>query len=299
MPARLRKPVILSVAALLLVVMIPGISGCGSSQKTAMPLVLLTDYGTDSYWVPQLKGVIYNTCPTANVIDATHDIPPFDVPTGAFILQMAAREFPEGFTFVVIVAPGDSSSDRYLALTTAKNQIFLLPDNGVLTYVIRDSAIETLYQITNDSLFTRPVKELFSTQLLGQAGGLVAAGHRTDEFGPPVTDPVKLNVPEATVTSGRLTSAIVNTDRFGNCVTNIPGEMCRSLGWKPGDQVQIATPGGSIAATFGTRYSDVPNGKEIVFINRLNLMELSINMGDFSTTYNVKTGAAIEIAPRG
>lgn len=284
----------LSLALLLITLLISG-GGCTIHKDANIQIILLTDYGTDSYWVPQLKGIIYRQFPGATVIDATHDIPAFDVDTGAFILQIAAREFPEEVAFVAIVGSVDSSMGRFLVLTTTRNQIFLVPDNGLLTHVIRDAEVKTLYQISNDSLFGRPVNELFSSEILGKAAGLIASGHRPEEFGPKVADPMTLDVQEASILSDKLTGAIVNVDKFGNCVTNIPEEMTSHLKLKIGDSVLIRTAEGNISANFGSRYKDVPVGREVVFTNRLNLVELAINMGNFAKTHNLKTGAKIEI----
>ncbi|MFC2047509.1 S-adenosyl-l-methionine hydroxide adenosyltransferase family protein [Chloroflexota bacterium] len=292
---RARRLLLSLTLALLLIAFLSAGWGCTIQGETNIPVVLMTDYGTDSYWVPQLKGIIYQKFPTAIVIDATHDIPAYDIVTGAFILQVAAREFPEGVLFLIIVAPGDSSKSRFLVLTTAKNQIFLLPDNGLLTYVIGDAEVKSIYQINNESLLGRPVKELFSSQILGKAAGLIASGLHPEEFGPKVTDPMTLDTEEASFINDRLTGAIVNIDNFGNCVTNIPGEMSSRLKLKTGDSILISTADGNISSTFGSRYKDVPLGQEVVFVNRLDFLELAMNMGNFSKSYNLKIGGKVEI----
>ncbi len=47
---------------------------------------------------------------------------------------------------------------------------------------------------------------------------------------------------------------------------------------------------------FGTSYSDVPEGEEIVFVsNNHGMVQLSINLGNFAGTYGLKAGTKIEI----
>jgi len=46
---------------------------------------------------------------------------------------------------------------------------------------------------------------------------------------------------------------------------------------------------------FGSRYRDVSEGNPVIFVNRLDLAEIAINMGHFANTYNVRTGTVIEI----
>jgi S-adenosylmethionine hydrolase len=49
-----------------------------------------------------------------------------------------------------------------------------------------------------------------------------------------------------------------------------------------------------ITARYGTIYSDVPEGKEIAFVlSNLGVVQLSINLGNFSLTYDLKAGSRI------
>ena len=43
-------------------------------------------------------------------------------------------------------------------------------------------------------------------------------------------------------------------------------------------------------------YSDVPQGKEVVFVNNnLGILQLSINLGNFARTYAITAGMTVEI----
>ena len=75
--------------------------GCATSEEADMSIVLLTDFGTDNYSVAELKGVIYSNHPSARVIDASHDIPAFDVAAAAYVPDVAAKEFPGGSHLLV------------------------------------------------------------------------------------------------------------------------------------------------------------------------------------------------------
>jgi S-adenosylmethionine hydrolase len=60
--------------------------------------------------------------------------------------------------------------------------------------------------------------------------------------------------------------------------------------------VQVTCSQEKIAMQFGTIYSDVPQGENILFVNaNTGMVQLSINLGNFSKEYNVKAGAKIEI----
>ena len=67
-----------------------GMAGCAMTDDDVMPVVLLTDFGAGDYRVPVTKGIIYSTQPEALIIDASQDVPAFDVWTGAFMLWVSA-----------------------------------------------------------------------------------------------------------------------------------------------------------------------------------------------------------------
>lgn len=69
-------------------------------------IALLTDFGAAGWYAACLKAVILRICPSAQVIDITHEIPPQDVLTGAITLANAMPWFPAGTIVVAVVDPG-------------------------------------------------------------------------------------------------------------------------------------------------------------------------------------------------
>jgi S-adenosyl-L-methionine hydrolase (adenosine-forming) len=270
--------------------------GCASQKAVNMPIVLLTDYGSEDYRISQLNGIIYSNNPEARLIDASYSVPAFDIATGAFILDIAAKEFPENVVFISIIAPYTQPETKYLVLTTNKNQIFVLPDNGLLTYVARNTGIKTIYQITKQELFDKPIKDLVAERVQGKIGALIASGFRPQDFGIPVTTFKTLDIQEPAITNHRLMGTVIYIDHYGNAITNISEKTATEFGLKPGDLVNVEIPQGTISAKFGIIYSDVPKGEAIVLVsNSLGMVQLSINLGNFASTYGVKAGTKIEI----
>jgi len=248
--SNIQKKTIVSLIAILVIASVTialMFSGCIRPEEAKgvnMPIVLFTDFGTESYWVPQLKGIIYSVNSDAKVIDATHEITAFDIREGAFLLYLAAKEFPEDVVFIGIVAPGDPKEERRIVLTTDKGQIFVGPDNGLFTYIIRNFEVKSVHQITNQSLFAKPINSLFTTQIMGTIGALIASGYAPDDVGPARDDPYTFDVREASIIEGKLVGEVVLIDHFGNCITNIPRNMSEEFGLKSGDELVIATPYG-------------------------------------------------------
>ena len=69
---------------------------------SAMQIITLTtDNGYQDYYVAAIKGKLFQTFPTAHVIDISHSITPFDVKQAAFQLRCCYDEFPAGTIHIV------------------------------------------------------------------------------------------------------------------------------------------------------------------------------------------------------
>ena len=291
----LKKSALITVVLALILVFIAGSQAC-TTPKVNLPVVLFSDYGSGDYRVSQLKGIILDHNANVRLIDASHGVPAFDIPTGAFMLYLAAKEFPGNVVFVVVVNPYTSPEPRYLVLTTNKEQTFVLPDNGLLTYVINYMGIKSLYSIDNGQLFDQPLLELSAERIEGTIGGLISSGYRLQDVGSSITDPVILDIQEPLAVNGQLLGTVVFIDNFGNCVTNISQDTAAQFGLVPGDTIQIQVQPSPIMAKYGTIYSDVPEGKEVAFLNSdLGVVQLSINLGNFAEKYLIRAGSKIAI----
>ena len=72
-------------------------------------------------------------------MDISHHIAPQNVLEGAFVLGSAYSYFPPDAIHVAVVDPGVGTSRRAVLLVTPEG-CFVGPDNGLLTYAVRDSA---------------------------------------------------------------------------------------------------------------------------------------------------------------
>lgn len=166
-------------------------------------IALLTDFGTRDPYVAAMKGVIAARTDVP-VLDLTHEIAPFDVWEAAFFLK-AIVAYWQDTLFVCVVDPGVGTSRRILAVRSGGN-VFLAPDNGLLTFIEGDA-----YAVTDQSLFlphgsnTFHGRDRFAPVAAAIANGLTELGER-------VHDRVGLDYRPGT---------IISIDRFGNAITDI------------------------------------------------------------------------------
>jgi len=192
-----------------------------------VPLItLLTDFGTDDYFVAAVKGVILGLSPRARFVDITHEIPPHDIETAAFTLLAACWSFPAGTIHIAVVDPGVGSSRRPI-LIDLDGHFFVGPDNGIFSYVC-DSRINPelkpqIFHLTNTHYFRHPVSSTFNGRdVFAPVAAALSNGVKPCDLGPGIIDIARLKpLRPAAAQDGHLEGRIIHIDRFGNCVTNI------------------------------------------------------------------------------
>ena len=113
-------------------------------------LTLTTDFGLSDHYVGTMKGVILSICPQARIVDISHDVTPYEIAEGAYLLAQAYRYFPKKTVHVVVVDPGVGTARRPI-LMQAAGQYFIAPDNGVLSMVYSREE-HKIRAITNEKL---------------------------------------------------------------------------------------------------------------------------------------------------
>lgn len=193
-------------------------------------ITLTTDFGLIDGYVGMMKGVIQGICPGAVVIDLTHDIPPQDILSAAFLLHVSHPYFPKGTVHVAVVDPGVGTERRAIALRTS-DAFFVAPDNGLLSFIIEGENVEEVVNLDNPRYRLPKVSATFhGRDIFAPAGAYLARGVPLRELGHPldVEDLVTFPVPKARRDGDGITAQILYVDRFGNLTINLPME--RSMG---------------------------------------------------------------------
>jgi S-adenosylmethionine hydrolase len=190
-----------------------------------MPVTLLTDFGASDYYVAAMKGVILGRNPQTPIVDITHEVPPQDVRTAAFVLFAVYDTFPRATVHTVVVDPGVGSPRRAL-IVAAAGQFFVGPDNGVFSYIYDCEPAARIFDIAGERLFREVVSTTFhGRDVFAPLAATLAGGADPTQLGERITDPVRLEPLRPTrSTDGSLCGRILHVDRFGNCVTNLTRE---------------------------------------------------------------------------
>lgn len=193
-------------------------------------ITLLTDFGTEDYFVGAMKGVILTRSPKCVLVDITHAIPPQDVCAAAFTLRAVYANFPAGSIHLAVVDPG-VGSDRRPILVEAAAHVFVGPDNGIFTLVLDQFPTGRIRHLTNTAYFLpNPGSTFHGRDIFAPVAAALAEGVLPQELGPIIQDPIRFEFMKCEcMADGSLVGGIIHIDHFGNCVTNIPSEQLPPL----------------------------------------------------------------------
>ena len=193
-------------------------------------ITLLTDFGTDDYFVGAMKGVILTRSPTSVLVDITHSIPPQDIRAAAFTLSAAYSYFPSGSIHLAVVDPG-VGSDRRPVLVEAASHLFVGPDNGLFSLVLEQVPAARIRHLINTSYFLPNRSSTFhGRDIFAPVAAALAQGLPPEDLGPTVQDPIRLaSIRCESMSDGTVVGQIMHIDHFGNCITNLPWDRLLTL----------------------------------------------------------------------
>src|SRR5271157_5979453 len=189
-----------------------------------------SDFGLSDPFVGIMHGVVLNIHPETTVVDICHAVASYNVLEGAWTIAQAYRFFPPRTVHVVVVDPGVGSTRRPLIVET-DDYIFVAPDNGVLTLVEAREPKFTVRHITAERYFLQPLSRTFhGRDVFAPVAGWLSKGVASAEFGPEVSDYVRLPLPAVErVGDNHLRSVVLKVDKFGNLITNISEQDAPAL----------------------------------------------------------------------
>lgn len=245
-------------------------------------VTLLTDFGTSDSYVGELKGRLLQLVPDATIVDITHDIAPGDIQAAAFVLGRAWRAFAAGTVHVAVVDPGVGGARRALAVA-AGGHTFVGPDNGLFDGPLGATGAQAFaLPVPADASPTFHGRDVFAP-----AAARLLTGEPVESLGTPVSDAVRLAIPEPRRQGKHLVGQVIYVDRFGTLVTNIPGTKV-----EPGATVRV----GPNDLLLRTTYADAAVGEPLALIGSSGLVEIAVRDGRADQTLGLSRGAEVRVS---
>ncbi len=233
-------------------------------------ITLTTDFGLSDPFVGIMKGVILNILPDANLVDITHQIQPQNRIQASLTLKATWHYFPKNTVHLVVVDPGVGSDRRPIGLEY-NNHIFIGPDNGVFSSVLKREA--RCFELTESRYFLDSVSNTFQGRdVFAPAAAWAAKGTPLSEMGNTANNPHKLDLPEPHFENGELMGEVIYIDHFGNLITNIDAQLIKeTFGDHPELTIRV---GGRVIRGLSQTYSECEVGSLGGLINSWNALEI-------------------------
>jgi S-adenosylmethionine hydrolase len=187
-----------------------------------MIITLLTDFGTKDYYVSAMKGVIKSINPAADIVDITHEVRPFSILEGAFILWQAVSWFPDGSVHVGVVDPGVGTGRNPIVIRAGRN--FLVgPDNGLLFPAAKKLSDKLeVFKIVEGKYTLHRSGTFDGRDIFAPVAAHISRGVPVEEIGVRIDNFIKIDLFDWRKAGRTVYGKILHIDRFGNIVTNIP-----------------------------------------------------------------------------
>lgn len=247
-------------------------------------IVLLTDFGLADPYVGQMKGVIRCTAPDACVLDLCHEISPHNIAQASFLLQCSNSYFPRNSIFICVVDPGVGTSRAIIAAEYG-DQIFLAPDNGLLSFLPQESYWWRLHAPSVVISSTFHGRDIFAP-----LAARLACGAPMASLASRVTrsDISSMQSIPSRILEDSIICEILHVDRFGNCLLNISENMVDQLGdfWRIEPEYLIRRV---------KTYAEIGPHEIGILAGSQGVMELAMNQGSCAIQLNVRPGQSLTL----
>ncbi len=277
-------------------------SSADACQGPSRPLiVLLSDFGADSFYVGAMKAAVLAVTPNTTLVDLTHSIRPYAIAEASFVLARVFDLFTPGSIFLAVVDPGVGSDRKNLMLKSADRYI-VAPDNGLVSDIDASFGIDSAFAIDEDAVrkirrHTAVGRTFLGRDVFAPAAGYLAGGGPVAQLGRSVEDYVTIEIPPVEVGQGLVRGTARFVDAFGNVISNIThAHVKQAFGGVPLEKIH-----GTVNNTIGIDgisefFSQCERGDLMLILDSFGLVELSVNQGRAIDRFRSEPRIEIELS---
>jgi S-adenosylmethionine hydrolase len=257
-------------------------------------VTLTTDFGLKDPYAAEMKAAILGVCPTAVIVDITHEIAKFNIRMGAYVLASAVPYFPKGSVHVAVVDPGVGTRRRSIVIQTMQG-FFVGPDNGLLVLAAEKQGITRIHELANPRFMLPKVSNTFhGRDIFAPAAAHLLNGVKPVEFGPEIREAAKPEFAKVTRRNGVLVGEVLHVDGFGNIITNINEK--EGVQSRVKDAVSVELPSCKLKLKFCKAYGETKPHEPLALIGSHGFLEISINQGNAAEKFKAKAGDKIRLS---
>jgi S-adenosylmethionine hydrolase len=271
------------------------------------PLIsFLSDFGLRDPSASIMHGVVLDIVPDARIVDISHDVRKFAIRDGALLLWCALPYLPVGF-HVAVVDPGVGTARLPIAIVTARGDVLVGPDNGLLVAAAgRLGGIRAVH-VLEDAAYRLPVvsTSFHGRDIFAPAAAHLARGVEIAELGRgiDVASLAPSPIADAEVRDGELSSSVVYVDTFGNVkLAGLRADLEAALGTiRSGDLLRLAIGDGQgrvIETSWQTTFGEVAVAETLVYEDSYGRICLAASQANAAAIHDIVEGLEVVIRRR-
>jgi len=254
----------------------------------------LSDFGSGDETVACCKGVLIGKGVDLPLVDISHDVPPFDIVSGGWMLAGAVSYLPVGI-HLAVVDPGVGTDRSILIVKADRGDLLVGPDNGLLLPAAqRIGGVEKVWELYPEHYENRSVSPTFHARdIMAPVVADLAAGMSPSMFGKKIQvfDLVDYPLPEPSGEKGQISGAVALIDTYGTVRTNIPWKW---LDRRKEGAVRISR-GWLFSISVGVTFADVGLGDLVILEDSWGYLSIAVNRGKAADVLGFKVGDPISV----
>lgn len=247
-------------------------------------VTLTTDFGLDDYYVALLKGALLRQSPNLQLIDVSHNVKPYDIVQGAFVLKNTYSSFPVGTIHIITV--NNSSEGMSLICLKHEGQYFIGPDNGIFSLVF--SKMPDAYRLDSEKESPFPIQKTLANTVQH-----LVAGQPLHEIGFPAGETVQRIALQPVLSHSQIRGSVIYVDHYENVTINIPKDLFEKV--RNGRQFALFFKRNDPITHLSRHYTDVPVGETLCLFNFAGFLEIAVSMGKASSLLGLKLDDMVQV----
>lgn len=235
-----------------------------------MITTLISDFGHGDNSVAIAKGVLLQKNPQLQLVDISHDVPPYSLIRCSYLFKSAYSFFSEN-TVHVSLFNVLHQLPAVVLVAKVNNQIIIAADNGFIAYTFPEVAVTLWkYEHSESNNFV---------EWLQNVGRLIfeLEQHQFD-FRQIKLEAYQSNIVknpiQASVTENSVECHTLHVDRYGNVVVNITKEAFEAI--RKGRKFTITIPKNPPLNTIEESYADIIEGLQFAIFNSAGYLEIGV-----------------------
>lgn len=191
-------------------------------------ITLTTDFGNKDHFVGSVKGALYSEIENINIVDISHNISPFNIIEGAYIIQNSYKNFPEGSIHIIGIDSEKTPEQNHIAMIL-DGHYFICANNGIMSLISSRINPEKIIEINihNHKSTSFTVLDVFVKVAahIYRGGSIDLVGKRIQEL----KELYDIN-PIVNEKNKEIIGNVIYIDNYENVITNISKNLFDEFG---------------------------------------------------------------------